>query len=352
MQSISNDIKSGADKISQAITPKPTVTPADDPISLNSKAKPGVELYVAVARLNEEQGHLPEAEAEYKKAYKESSTDLRVLLGYARLKDRLGQREEALKLYKEAVKAHPDDASVYNNLGIHYARCHSLRDSVAAMQKAIQLQPREFKYRNNLATVYVQMGKPQEAFTQLLAVHDEAAAHYNLGFLLVKNNQPQPAAQQFILTLRVNPNLVQARQWLERLNVHPNGMGGPEQAISAQPAPPQFGHEPLVAANYSPLRGQFVQPSYGPGNGGVDQSPVLRTLPAPPSASGASALQTPAMTPDTPLRRLPPVGDAPTATLESPRFTEQPPEDPPTQAAPLPPDSTRPQSGPVFWGGR
>lgn len=83
-------------------------TPASqDPVSVFTTAKPGVELYVAVARLYEESGRLAEAEQQYKKGLKESPDDLRPLLGYARLKDRLGQTEESLNLYRKAVKAHP-----------------------------------------------------------------------------------------------------------------------------------------------------------------------------------------------------------------------------------------------------
>ena len=98
----------------------PAASGKNDPISLSNPAKPGVELYVAVARLYEENGQLPEAEQQYKKGLKESPGDLRALLSYARLKDRMGKADEALNLYRQAVKAHPDEPAVYNNMAVHY----------------------------------------------------------------------------------------------------------------------------------------------------------------------------------------------------------------------------------------
>ena len=204
LDSISNGFKSGADKVSQAVTPKPTVTPADDPISLNSKAKPGVELYVAVARLNEEQGHLPEAEAEYKKAKKESSTDLRVLLGYARLKDRLGQREEALKLYQEAVKAHPDVASVYNNLGILFKDQGKPAEGKDCYRRALKLKPDFTAAHGNLGIALEETGDlpgAEACFRTALRCNSRfALAHLKLAELL-RGKLPQEdfSAQQHLL---------------------------------------------------------------------------------------------------------------------------------------------------------
>ena len=78
-------------------------TPAapQDPVSLFTTAKPGVELYVAVARLYEENGRLAEAEQQYRKGLQAAPDDLRALLGYARLKDRLGQTDEVAESLPE-----------------------------------------------------------------------------------------------------------------------------------------------------------------------------------------------------------------------------------------------------------
>ena len=264
----------GTKRTVEQTAPKPAAAPSDDPLSLQSTGKPDVKLYVAMARLLEEKGQLAEAEKQYQKGLEDSPQDLKALLLYAQLKDRLGEPNEATKLYQRAIHAHPKEGAVYNNLAIHYARQSMYRESLAAFQKAIVLQPKNVRYRNNAAVVLVQLNRSQDAFFQLCAVHDPAMAHYNLGVLLAKNGQPQPAVQQFSLALHVNPSLLPARQWLERLG-----------AIPRASAPRMAADDPRVAARMVPDSGQ--PPSAAGANGGQSgfnqgQGPVLQALPPPP----------------------------------------------------------------------
>jgi hypothetical protein len=198
--SLSSSVKKGLSKLTDMVTPKPPAEPADDPISLASDGKPGVELHVAVARLYAESGKPAEAADHYQKALKQEPNNLAALLGYALLKDRLGASAEAKQLYLQAVEAHPKQAAAHNNLALFYAEHGMLDESVAALSRAIQLQPKNPKYRNNLAAVLVRMKRPGEAFAHLSAVHRPAVAHYNLGYLL-----------------EADSSLVAARLGLERL---------------------------------------------------------------------------------------------------------------------------------------
>ena len=260
-----------------------------------------------------------------------------MLLAYAILKDKRAQNEEALKLYQKAIKADPKDASVYNNLAIHYARLRMFREAVGTLQHAIKLQPKEVKYRNNLATVLVQMNMPQEAFVQLLAVHDEAVAHYNLGFLMVKNRQPQQALQQFQLALRVNPSMVTARQWMDRLQGRPQAMpqGEPGMLAGQQaPPPPNWSQGPPRMA---------MRESYGPAaplppgsNANPSGCRCCTRLPLRPGRGPIQRLDNPDAT-----RRLPPVPDGSAATLDLPKFPSLPPDERQQQVGPLPPDRSR-----------
>jgi Tfp pilus assembly protein PilF len=266
--SIGESISSGLGKIGDAVTPKTPVTPADDPVSLQTKGKPSVQTYLAVARVYEEGGKFAEAEAQYKRAVQDAPNDLRALLAYARLKDRMGEPQEALKLYQRAARAHPKEPSVFNNLAVHYARQGLLRDAAGAMEQAVQLRPKEVKYRNNLAALLVELDRPRDAFTQLRAVHDEAAAHYNLGFLLNRKGQRQAAAQEFAIALRINPSLVQARQWLDRLSG--GAMQGPppgmQQPRPGMPLPPMAAQGPPPDARYgSPGVARNTTPPVPPG---------------------------------------------------------------------------------------
>lgn len=230
-KSFGSSFKEGVDKFTTAITPKPTVTPPDNPTSLASKAKAGPELYAAMARLYEQAGHLPEAAQQYERALKDKPDDLSALLGYARVKERMDQPDEALKLYQRAAKVYPNEAAAFNNLGLYYARQRKLNDAVTALNRAIQLQPKKPLYRNNIATVLVEMGQLKEAFGHLAAVHSEAAAYYNLGYLLERKGLTEPARLHFAKAVELNPAMAEARQWLTKLG----GMPDPEVSTAGPP---------------------------------------------------------------------------------------------------------------------
>ncbi|MFZ1936423.1 MAG: tetratricopeptide repeat protein [Thermoguttaceae bacterium] len=216
---ITSGVKRGFNKIGEALDPNAskTATPEDDAISLKSKSKPSPELYVAIGRLYEESGKLPDAEHQYQAALKMCPDHLAALLAYARLKEQLEQKNEALQLYQQAAKTHPREPSVYNNIGLFYARQGRLDEAVSAMSAAIQMAPKNPLYRNNIATVLVDQCRFREAFTNLRAVHGEAAAYYNLGYLLNKKGQTQAAMQHFAMALRADPSLVSAQRWIEYL---------------------------------------------------------------------------------------------------------------------------------------
>jgi Tfp pilus assembly protein PilF len=316
----------------QAMTPKPAApaVAADDPVSLQSKGKPGIDLYVAVARYNEESGRFAEAEGHYKRALQEWPNDLRLLLGYARLKDRLGESQEALRLYQRAAKANPREPAVPNNLAVHFARRGMLREAIGAQDRAIQLRPAEPRYRNNMAMLLVEAGRPQEAYFHLRAVYDDAVAHYNLGFLLTKKGQAQAAAQEFTVALQLNPSMAPARQWLNRLAAgagprpasEPGGYGVP--ARGSPPDEPRVASDPRARSSDVPSG----DPEAGTRQAGARPGPAwsapepstLRVLPPPPPSP-------PAISPGTPPRDVP-AGtppDAGTGDLQRlPPITRQP----------------------------
>jgi tetratricopeptide (TPR) repeat protein len=197
---------------------------------------------VAIAELYVRADKLAEADQQYQLALKEKPDYLPALLGYAELKDRQGKSEEALQLYQRAIKAYPQQAAVHNNIGLCYARQGRLDEALVAMNHAIQLEPKNILYRNNIASVLVDQNRAHEAFAHLREVHGEAAACFNLGYLLNKKGQTQAAMQQFALALRADPSMDRARQWLDylqrataqaRLPQHPAAMG---LKITSEPA--------------------------------------------------------------------------------------------------------------------
>ncbi len=328
----------------------PADSPQDsaDPLRVdNTKKKPGVELYVAVAHLYITTGKFAEAEDQFQQAQKIDKDDIRVQLGYAMLKDQMNQPEEAIKLYLQAEKKHPKDPSVYNNLAVHFIRYNMLPQAIEAAKHAVELRPMEPRYRDNLAALLVETAQFREAFQQLHAVYDEPTAHYDLGFLLNKRGLKPAALQEFTIALQMSPRMVLARQWVEKLSREraeheatamsnvplqaPPAMTGPPvmyqrdyapQAMAA-PLPPQLAPPPQYRmAEQAPAPQQYAAPPQfqgpqyqAPGNvpltAGRDPS-MPRLVPADPDASG--------------LRRLPPVADQPREAPDSDQMAPNPPD--------------------------
>ena len=211
-------VKDGLEKAGELLTFTEPVQQAPDPTALSTKAKPSPRLYVAMARLAEESNQPANAEAYYEKALSMEPTYLEALLGLGRLNDRQGKMETALSYYQKATKAHPNEASAWNHLGLCYARMNRLKEARAAIEKAISLAPKESRYRHNLATILVRSGDLQGALQQLQAVHDEATACYNLGYLLVKKGDNAAAAHYFGRALQLKPDFQEARQWLDAIS--------------------------------------------------------------------------------------------------------------------------------------
>ncbi len=192
---------------------------ADDPLRLSHKpGKPTPELHVATAKLMEQAGQPESAIEHLDKALALDPQNLDALMGYAHLLDRQGRFPEAIEKYQTACRLHPQYPGAFNDLGLCLARMHRLEESIEPLSQAIALDPRRDLYRNNIASVLVKLGRTDEAVRHLAAVHGEAIAHYNAGFLLQQDGQTQAAAWHFSRAAAVDPSFVAARQWADQLN--------------------------------------------------------------------------------------------------------------------------------------
>jgi Tfp pilus assembly protein PilF len=217
---------------------RPNTESLPDATRLDAPAKKvGPEVYVAAARLMENQSKFPEAEAQYKKALEKSPNNESALVGLARLHDRQGESAKALALYEKAVKAHPKSALVHNDLGLCYARQKQLDRSLASLNKAVALQPDNVRYRNNLATVLVESGRTGEALEHLSKTGPLAVAHYNVGFLLYKRGQQGEAVQHLQQAIALDPNLTPAREMLAQ-------WGAPAEMLQVEEPSPRIAMPP------------------------------------------------------------------------------------------------------------
>jgi len=228
--SVGQSIKRSAKKASDMVKPR-KAAPITDTISITAPAnKPDASFFVSIARVQEVAGNIAGAEASYKKAIETDETDLEALLSYAHLLDRQGRLAEATGFYQQATKHHPESATALNDLSICYARQGMMGPSVDALSSAVQLEPQRKLYRNNIAKVLLKMNRIDEAYEQLAAVHGPAVAHYNVGYILQEMGNSEDAVRQFGYAVAADPNMVEARQWQERLA---QGQPRADTAVSA-----------------------------------------------------------------------------------------------------------------------
>ena len=326
----SSGLKGSWDKVTHALTPEPSVTPAPDPTMLQTPAKPGPELFVAMGRVAEQRGNGEEAERLYQKALSLNAKDLGGLMALARLRDRQNRTDEAVAYYQQAARAHAKEAGVYNDLGLCYAKRRFYHDSITSLQKAVQLQPQKPLYRNNLAAVLVETGDVDGAYAQLAAVHEEAVAYYNLGYLMYRKGQPKAAAVLFNKALERKPSMAEARIFLERLGPLPLASPQSGQTLQSQlPRSPELRTPPPSSATApaSPITSRT--PRFPTGDPPASPPPRLSEVRQLPPISHAEPAQPELSVSDDPP--LPPSTGSPGAT--SPAASH------PDDTVPLPPTS-------------
>lgn len=313
-------VKQGASKVSDALTPTTPVTPSDDPTLLSTKSKPTPELYLSLAKYQEELGKLDAAEQSYQQALHLSPKHIGVHLAYARFKEQQGQTRAAIECYQKAARIAPNEAAVYNDLGLLYARHGMNNEALACYGRAIEIQPRRPLYRNNMAMLLVEMGRGDQALKHLTDVYPQADACYKLGYLLQRNNQTPQAVSMFSRALALNPGMTEARVWLDHLQANPGR--GPEGV-------PEVARRPVYPARQaSPtsLPGAVTRDDEPSASRMPSESPLapesrgsLRQLPpvsAPPSIRSRDMTPVPEAVPG--LRRLPPTyPERPTAHEEA-----------------------------------
>lgn len=218
------------DRMRSAVTDNPVTrtlgggsnsTKADKPDDLLSLDKPlpqfSPEAMINIARLSEMSGRVDEARSHLERAAAQAPKDPSPLREIGRLEDRQGRFEAAESAYNRALAIAPADGRLHNDLGLCYARSGRLEQAAGTLGRAIELDPTKTLYRNNLATVLIELDRPDEALSQLLAVHAPASAHHNLAHLLARRGKMSEAALHWRSALECDPTFEPARLAMARV---------------------------------------------------------------------------------------------------------------------------------------
>lgn len=292
MQKVGDSVKGGTAKVAATLSPKSSKT---SNVTAPPSGKPGPNVFVAMAQMQENNGNMDEAEAQYRKALDIDPNHLKALLGYAHLEDRRNNFDGATKLYQRALKKHAKDASVHNDLGLCYHRHGKLPEAAKSLKRAVELKPDSKLYHNNLATVYVEQGKHREALAQLVAAHGEAVGNYNLGYLLAQKHDVEGALKYFRQAQTKDASLVAASQWIEKLTVA-DGPAATHYAASQQVFQQQHAshvYATPASATYAPGASPAEQPTSAAPLATASAAPLPESRPVrypttapPPDTSG------------------------------------------------------------------
>ncbi|MEM9353883.1 MAG: tetratricopeptide repeat protein [Planctomycetota bacterium] len=246
----------GMNPFSESAPSRPAPQPQYDPLELkNGYGQSSPEMFIEMAKLADRGGNLDQARQMYGKALAATPGNLDALLGLARLEDRAGNLDEAMRIYRQTVALHPANATAYNDLALCQARRGEMQESLYLLQQATQLDPGKALYRNNLAKVLAEIGRPNDALSELSTVLPPAAARYNLAYMLHERGRTAEAVGYLQSALAIDPTLTAATELLATIR------SGGEQLATNEAQQPQVDNSILPTPSVPAAEGSS-QPSF------------------------------------------------------------------------------------------
>ena len=155
--------------------------------------------------LLEQVGRVEDAIAETEKALELNPSIVKAHVNLLILYGRTGNASKAEEHYKAIVAVAPNEfPEAYYNYGVLLLKQQNLDGAEKAFRKALALGPSNEAAMSNLGYVLEQEGKLSEAalqFGKLIDLHPTREAHFELGRILVNQQQYQGAIAQFQETL-------------------------------------------------------------------------------------------------------------------------------------------------------
>jgi len=277
--------------------------PFGDMFASEKSAEASPRLKLAWAALQEREGKLTEAREGYTSVLKKDPKSVEAILGLARLDQLANRPEDAERRFRKALEIAPNSPEVHDAVGQFYADYQRWPEAVEQFRLAANAQPNEAIYRYHLAVALTKSGNPTEALAHFKVTVGEAEAHYNVGRILYDMGNVSASEEHFALAVMKNPQLEEARTWLEELRIE---RGGSKVMLSSGPA--QDRSVPNAPASVS-------TPS---GSTSSTQAVPNRPLPSVSAAQPVSGLpMLPAATPTRPAEEVQPAPASAGATRVS-----------------------------------
>lgn len=129
--------------------------------------------------------------------------------------DQRGYYERARDAYRRALQLRPNDPTIYNNIGVSYFYQGDHENALKNYKKALAIDPNNPQTNNNIAVVAAARGDYDLAFEYFSRALGQAAAHNNVGYLLLRAARFDQAIKHLREAVKLNPMSVTALANLE-----------------------------------------------------------------------------------------------------------------------------------------
>jgi Flp pilus assembly protein TadD len=169
------------------------------------------------------------------------------------LEDEQGHLPAAEAAHRAALTEAPDKSELHNNLGYNLLSQKQYEPAEKEFRRAIDLDPKSQVAHNNLAMALARSGSaPKEALAEWIGSSGPAAAHNNLAAVLMEQGRYAEARAELQAALALQPGMVSALSNLKLVSE----MDGKPAAITARRRPSLwnkiFGSKPAPPADSAP----------------------------------------------------------------------------------------------------
>jgi tetratricopeptide (TPR) repeat protein len=194
---------------------------------IGKKDEPSPNLNLRYGQLKESEGNLTEARHKYEQVLAKAPNNAEAVLGMARLNMKAQRLVEAEEGYIKALALKPKSPAVLNEIGNFYSDQQRWDKAIPLLKECQRIEPHEKNYQFNLAVALAKSGQTKEALPHFKEAVGEAAAHYNIGRILIEKGNKKEAEEQFAIAVAKDPKLADARYFLEEIRT-----GNPSSPIS------------------------------------------------------------------------------------------------------------------------
>ncbi len=161
---------------------------------------------VAMARWKEDNEEYAEAREQYRQILVAYPENIDAKLGMARIEMAIGRQQQAEEQLVALSKEHPDNIAIARELARLYSAREEWPKAISVLNAIADRHPDDQPVRYELGVAYARAGQIDTALPHLTFAVGEAAAKYNVGYLLHESGNDAEAIGWFEQSLKAHPD--------------------------------------------------------------------------------------------------------------------------------------------------